>query len=244
MLQKKYILIIFLLLTASGVWAKFGEKAMATVSYQTYETQTYSYDVEIDQFYDEKGVINSHGILVHLHPEKDTQNPSQFSPAYWQTNENNLRTVLTASEENKMVDVLLIFKQPLSFIETEQLLAEIEADVFESGLVGFKNNIPFAHYAVEKGSLSQAMWQEIETTIYEEDLSKEDVGQSRILGYMAVRVWVKAHQLPHLLVKEQIEVVDVTPQIVRDTLAHNNSWRNTPILSLSLDMPVWAYKWE
>lgn len=244
MLQKKYILIIFLLLTTSGVWVKFGEKAMATVSYQTYQTQTYSYDVEIDQFYDEKGVINSQGILVHLHPEKDTQNPSQFSSAYWQTNENNLRTVLTAGEENKVVDVLIIFKHPLSFKETDQLLATAEADVFESGLVGFMNDTPFAHYAVEKGLLSPTVWQEVETTIYEEDLSKEGFGQSKILGYMAVRVWVKAHQLPKLLGMEQIDKIDVTPQIVREALARNNSWRNTPILSLSLEMPVWAYKWE
>jgi hypothetical protein len=65
-----------------------------------------------------------------------------------------------------------------------------------------------------------------------------------IRGYMAARVWVEAAGLATLNNQPAIDFVDTTPQAVRDLLAANVHWQNTPINHVSIEMPVWAYDWK
>lgn len=68
-------------------------------------------------------------------------------------------------------------------------------------------------------------------------------GSVDVRGYLAVRAWVGLQGLDALLKNEDVQVVDTTPQDVRDQLSKDRRWQNRLIDSVAIEMPVWAYQW-
>jgi len=234
------------LLVVAGLGAIFGPRSMASVSHMTYREATYSYNVELDAYYN-KGRKVEDGILVSIHPERPVKDAPGFSDAYLQTSRERANQWVTNHRAASM-DVMIIFSHPLSLEEANEILYSANADVFESGIVGYSDGIPFAGYSKEGGSLDRSL-QEIaklgggfETEVVEDSVS-EAASTDDIRGYLAVRAWVDFQGLETLLKNENVRVVDTTPQEVRDQLSEDRHWQNEPIHSLAIEMPVWAYEW-
>jgi hypothetical protein len=146
---------------------------------------------------------------------------------------------------------MVIFSHPLTLEEANRILRAANANVFESGIVGYSDDVPFAGYAKEEGGplLTRPLQEHAESGGGFEPEVTEGSGSETtehvrdVRGYLAVRAWVDSQGLEALLKNENVRLVDTTPQDVRDRLSKNRNWQNEPIHALAIEMPVWAYEW-
>jgi len=252
--SRKIMIPGLLIIVIAGLWFAVGPRVMAEVSHMRYSEPLFDYLVEYDEVYNlEKQQIETDGLLVAIQPEYRADNGSAFSEAYIQAAKAQAalwsETRLSSQE---MLDVMVLFSKPLTLDEANKILSSANAAVFESGAVGYgADGIPFAVYSKENGPLLTQTLAEIgeanrgfEPEVTEENTAVSAQPPADIQGYMAVRVWVDAAGLATLNNQPTIDFVDTTPQAVRDLLAANVHWQNTPINHVSIEMPVWAYDWK
>ena len=58
-----------------------------------------------------------------------------------------------------------------------------------------------------------------------------------------MRGWIPAGHLAGLAARPEVQLVDITPQAVRDRLARSPWWGSYPINDLSMEIPVWNVGW-
>jgi len=253
---KKLLLVIFVIgLVVAGILLAIGSKTMANVSYQSYQTATYSYDVELDTVYDSKSDMHAeNGILVSVSPQRETEDAAGFSDAYYRASWERAQQWAT-ERRTGLADVMLIFAHPLTLEEANHILDPIKANVFESGFVGYVDGTPFAGYLKEEGRLSHTLQECAKLGGYgvgpdgvvpemtENDVDKS-AGDYDVRGYLAVRAWIDLANLDSLRHHQDVLLVDTTPQDVRDQLSENPTWQGKVIRAVALEMPVWDYRWE
>lgn len=248
------MILSLLLIVAAGLWFTIGPHVMAEVAHMRYSEPLFDYLVEYDEVYNlETQQTETNGLLVAIQPDDRADNGSAFSEAYIQAAKAQAalwsETRLSSKE---MLDVMVVFSKPLLLDEANKILSSANAAVFESGAVGYgADGIPFAVYAKENGPLLTQTLAEIgeanrgfKPEVTEEYTAVTQQPPANIRGYMAVRVWVDAAGLASLNNHPTVDFVDTTPQAVRDLLAANMHWQNTPINQVSIEMPVWAYDWK
>lgn len=253
MTKYKRILITLGLLSMiiAGVWLAIGPQTLARLSHMTYRTPTYTYTVELDTAYDSQvaGPVET-GILVTIAPERSAKDASDFSGAYLQESGQRAKQWI-AERRGDALDVMIIFSRPLNLEEANKVLAAANAQVFESGVVGYSEGVPFAGYEVEEGPrLTRTLAQLAELgggfepeIVADSDITAPPERTRDIRGYLAVRAWVDGSGLEALLKYEEVRLVDTTPQEVRDRLSSSLIWKDYAINALAIEMPVWAYEW-
>ncbi|HID30792.1 MAG TPA: hypothetical protein EYP19_12415 [Desulfobacterales bacterium] len=230
-------------LVAGGLWLTVGPEMMASVSHMTYRTPHYSYEVHSATYAEE-------GIVVSIEPERSAENASAFAGVYLQTSHERAERWV-ADHRADPIDVMVIFRHPLTLEEANEVLRSANANVFESGVVGYTGEMPFAAYSKVEGPLLTRSLQEHAESVGHppiEEMAENSTLQATtafvdVRGYLAVRAWVDSKGLDVLLKHEDVRVVDITTQEVRDQLSNNRHWRNKPIDSVAIEMPVWAYEW-
>jgi len=228
MFKRILAIIGILALIIGGWWLVAGPETVARISYMTYRTPYYRYTVQLATYAQE-------GIRVSIEPERPGKDSSEFADTYLQASRERAQQWI-ADHRTGLMDVMVLFSRPLTLEEANRVLRAANAQVFESGVVGYEDGIPFASYSKEKGPFLTASLQE----------HAEMIGDSMsvdVRGYLAVRAWVNRQGLAVLLQHEDVQVVDTTPQDVRDRLAQDRHWRDKPIDSLAIEMPVWAGEW-
>ncbi len=241
------------LATMIGAWFAIGPRVMADVSNMRYSENSFDYSVEIDESFDTGSQKwTDIGIRVRIKPDYQPDNPSAFSEEYLAVAEKQLSILIQTKQPDASIDALVLFNRPLSLEEANSILYAINAELLQSGIVGYgaADGIPFAAYRRESGSLLTKdlaalaeLYKGFEPEIIVDDVANTQP-PSDIRGYMGIRLIVPAAKLTMLSQHEFVQFVDTTPQIVRDMLAMDIHWRNTPINSMSIEMPVWAYPWE
>lgn len=230
-------------LVVGGLWFTVGHDTMASVSHMTYRTPPYSYEVHSATYAEE-------GIVVSIEPERSAKNASAFGDVYLQTSRERAEQWV-ADRRADPIDVMVVFSHPLTLEEANAVLRSANANVFESGVVGYTGEMPFATYSKVEGPLLAHSLQEHAESVGHPPIEEMTEGSALetatasvdIRGYLAVRAWVGSQGLDALLKNEDVQVVDTTPQDVRDQLSKNRRWRNRPIDSVAIEMPVWAYEW-
>lgn len=253
MLKSKPIVLLtslLLLFGIGGLWLLVIPNITASVSNATYQQDTYDYTVEIDTVFNtDSQSLEEEGILVSIHPDYSQDNASAFSQTYLDAGRERTAQWLVKREANTLADVMIVFSHPLTLEEANKVLQSSKSDVFESGLVGYIDGVPFAHYMQEgEVSLVQSLQDvantlagfESETTI---DVVSETEPHVDVRGYLAVRAWTPVESLEMLSSHESVRFVDTTPQEVRDQLATDKNWQNMPVNAIAIEMPVWAFDW-
>ncbi len=230
-------------LVAGGLWLTVGPETMASVSHVTYRTPHYSYEVHSATYAED-------GIVVSIEPERSAKNASAFADVYLQTSRGRAEQWF-ADRRADPIDVMVIFSHPLTLEEANKVLRSANANVFESGVVGYTGEMPFAAYSKVEGTLLARSLREHAESVGHPPIEEMTEGSTLetatasvdMRGYLAVRAWVDSQGLDTLLKHEDVRVVDTTPQDVRDRLSENRRWRNKSIDSVAIEMPVWAYEW-
>ncbi len=234
-----------------GMWFIVGPQVKARISHQSYNTDTYSYDVEVDTSYNqETGKLESNGILVSVHPEQSETNTSAFSSAYWAANQTELSHLLANSDEST-IDAMIIFSHPLSSDEANSLIGTVGGEIFESAVVGYVMEEPYAGYHKENGQIQRDLNQLIEDqkelviSHFSGEIPTDDLSKYiDVRGYMAIRIVTKISGLKQLEESQLVRQIDITPYLVSKQLSEDVNWKNAPINSLAIEMPVWAYDWK
>lgn len=249
--KRIFITVGILSIIVAGTWLTIGPKTVARLSHMTYRTPTYTYNVELDMAHDSQvaGPVET-GILVTIAPERPSKDASEFSESYLQKSQQRAEQWI-GERRGDSLDVMFIFNRPLNLEEANKVLTAANAQVFESGVVGYSEGVPFAGYAVEEGPLltrTLAQIAELGGGFEPEIAADSDVtappeSARDIRGYLAVRAWVDGEGLATLLKCADIKLVDTTPQEVRDRLSNSLTWKNYPINAVAIEMPVWAYEW-
>lgn len=231
----------------AAAWVTVTILAAPSDTDKLYHETTFSYTVVVNQSGD--APLSGAEATVIISPQRDSDNPADFSDAYrGRAHQQAIQWAVERSSEDRL-DVLLLFKQPLTIEETNDLLRTHEAHLFESGLVGYANGTPFATYAKANGPyLTDSLFDygedyhgvEPETDAAD---SFDESPPADMRGVLAIRVGVSAQQLEPLLDHDSVDLVDITPQAVRDQLASDDTWRDVAIKNVALEMPVWAYTW-
>ena len=244
------VLLCALLLGVIGLWSGLSPNVTASVAHQTYQRAHYRYTVETDQLYDaESGTTHAIGTIISIDPDHSTTNSSQFSDSYLKQSRAQAEQWVIERATDDLIDLLLVFKHPLPLEEVNEILKSTDAHVFESGLVGYGQEMPFAKYNTEKGPLLTRSLTELAeefkgvVTEITDEHPTEEGEPADIRGFMAVRAWVPVKNLQPLLSHEAISIVDITPQAVREELATDEDWQGSSINVVAIEMPVWAYPW-
>jgi len=235
------------------IWAVFKSGVMASVSHETYQQATYSFDVVLDTYYSETGE-EVNGIRAIIQPQLADESTSLPSTAYLNASQQRLQQWVSKRTGDELVDVMLMFARPLTMAEANEILGSTNAEVFESAVVGYVYGVPFVNYAVENGSLLTRSLTEVAESQHEFMIEAEKghieeadltlVGDPvDVRGYLAVRAWIKVNNLNKLAQTPEVRFIDTTPQAVRDQLNTDSNWQNMSVTWLSLPMPVWAYDW-
>lgn len=235
------------------IWAAFKPGVMASVSHETYQQATYSFDVVLDTYSSETGE-EVNGIRAIIQPQLADERTSLPSTAYLNASQQRLQQWVSKRTGDEFVDVMLMFARPLTMAEANEILASTNAEVFESAVVGYVYGVPFVDYAVENEALLTRSLTEVAESQHEFMIEAEKghieeadltlVGDPvDVRGYLAVRVWIKVNNLNKLDQTPEVRFIDTTPQAVRDQLNTDSNWRNMSVTWLSLPMPVWAYDW-
>lgn len=243
MCKRILVVVGVLSLVAGGLWLIVGPETMASVSRVTYRAPHYSYEVHLATYAEE-------GIVVSIEPERSAKNASAFADVYLQASRERAEQWV-ADHRAGSIDVMIIFSRPLTLEEANEVFRSANANVFESGVVGYTGEMPFAAYSKVEGPLLARSLQEHAESVGHPPIEEVTEGSTLqtttasidVRGYLAVRAWVDSKGLDVLLKHEDVRVVDITPQEVRDQLSNNRHWRNKPIDSVAIEMPVWAYEW-
>lgn len=246
-IRQIWLMLLLIACGLAGAWGTATVMADWSGAGKLYHETTFSYAVEINQSAD--AALSGAEATVIITPQRDSDNPADFSDAYRARAQQQAKQWAAERSGENRLDLLLVFKQPLTVEETNDLLRTHEAHLFESGLVGYANGTPFAAYTKENGpyltdSLSDygEDYRGVEPEIDAAD-SFDEPPPADVRGVLAVRVWVPAQQLALLLDHDSVDWVDITPQQVRDQLASDDTWRDAVISTVALEMPVWAYTW-
>ncbi len=243
MFKRVLLLVGVLVFVVGGLWLAVGVETMASVSHMPYHTPHYSYFVR-------KATYAEEGVAVSIEPERSGSNSSAFADTYLRASRERAEQ-WSAERSVGPIDVMVIFSHPLTLEEANEILRSVQADVFESGVVGYEGGVPLAIYSKVKGPLLDISLREHAAALGHspiEDMEKESELATAeaavdVRGYLAVRAWIDSKNLNVLLGHEDVRVVDTTPQDVRDKLSNDRHWRNEPIDSVAIEMPVWAYEW-
>ncbi len=254
--KKSLVVVSVLCLVVAGALLALGLKTKASITHKSYEMPTYSYDVELDAAYDsESGKNVENGIQVWVSPDRPSKDAAGFSTAYLQASHERAQQ-WEAERRAGLADVMIIFSHPLSLEEANAVLNLVKADVFESGFVGYVDDVPFAGYLKEEGRLTRTLQECAELGArsvgpegVEPEITEDSDNAARdatydMRGYLAVRAWVDSKNLDVLLNHKDVLVVDTTPQDIRDQLSEDPIWKDKIIRVIALEMPVWAYEWK
>ena len=229
-----------------------GFRTIAYMQETTFQGETYIYQIDTraiktNELNDDGTAVKlepSETLLVSISPEMAADNPNQFSEAHRQFSLKQAE-LLAQTETNS--DTLILFSRPLSMEEANAILQKANAAVHRSSAVGIVADTPFATNEIEGGLLlaRSLSAHAAEQANFPSGPNGEPAGEEAVdvRGYLAVQAVVPAEGLGTLLSNPLVDLVDVTPQLVRNRLMQDIRTRGEVISDVTIPMPVWGDEW-